>query len=245
MQNLVREFFEVDAFFQREPEFLLREELSEVKQASAILETIAGGRRTQGDIARAVGLGTNALAPHLKNLTGLGYLERIFPLTAKPPPRPAVHYRVADPLLRFWFRFVEPHWSLLRRQDPRRTFEEIVAPQWEAYCGDGFERLCREAMPFLYEAEGVTGRYQIGEYWDREAQIDVVGVRADGWTDLGECKWTGRGMPTAFARELSTRVAAYPDRGRTFRSRLFVRTETKSSPEGVAVHDLGDLYGDP
>jgi AAA+ ATPase superfamily predicted ATPase len=243
-QNIVREFFEIDAFFQREPDFLLREELADVKQAAAILETIAGGRRTQGDVARAVGLGTNALVPHLKNLTALGYLERIFPLTAKPPPRPAIQYRVADPLLRFWFRFIEPHWSLLRRHDPRRTFEEIVAPQWVAFCGDGFERLCREAMPFLYEAEGVTGRYQIGEYWDRQTQIDVVGVRTDGWTDIGECKWSGQGAPMAFARELIARAAAYPDRTRMLKCRLFVRTEAKTAPDGVTLHGLRDLYGD-
>jgi AAA+ ATPase superfamily predicted ATPase len=55
-QNIAAEFFEVDAFFQREPEFLLREELAEVKQEASILEAVALGRRAQSDIARAVGL---------------------------------------------------------------------------------------------------------------------------------------------------------------------------------------------
>ena len=119
-----------------------------------------------------------------------------------------------------------------------------MAPQWEAFCGDGFERLCREAMPFLYEAEGVTGRCQVGEYWDRQTQIDVVGVRADGWTDIGECKWSGQGAPASFARELIGRAAAYPDRTRMLKCRLFARTETKTAPDGVTLHDLRDLYGD-
>ena len=47
-----------------------------------------------------------------------------------------------------------------------------------------------------------------GEYWDRQTQIDVVGVRTDGWTDIGECKWSGQGAPMAFARELIARAAA-------------------------------------
>src|SRR5581483_7061838 len=84
-QNIAAEFFEVDAFFQREPEFLLREELAEVKQAASVLEAIALGRRAQSDIARAAGLTTSALAPHLKNLVSLGYLERVFPLSARRP----------------------------------------------------------------------------------------------------------------------------------------------------------------
>jgi hypothetical protein len=81
----------------------------------------------------------------LKNLSALGYLERVFPLRPGRSPRTAVLYRIADPLLRFWFRFIEPHWSTLRRQSADRTFDFIVAPQWEAFCGEGFERLCREA----------------------------------------------------------------------------------------------------
>ena len=44
-QNVAREFFEIDGFFQREPDFLLREELAEVKQAASVLEAVALGRR--------------------------------------------------------------------------------------------------------------------------------------------------------------------------------------------------------
>jgi AAA+ ATPase superfamily predicted ATPase len=96
---------------------------------------------------------------------------------------------VADPLLRFWFRFVEPHWSTLRRFTPDRAFEQIVAPQWDAYCGESFERMCREALQLLYAAERVGGRFEVGEYWNRDLQIDVVGLRHDRWIALVECKW--------------------------------------------------------
>lgn len=241
-QNIAQEFFAVDAFFQREPDFLLREELAEVKQAASVLEATARGRHSQGDIARTIGLSTAALAPHLKNLVALGYLERVFPLMPGRPPRTSVLYRVADPLLRFWFRFVEPHWSTLRRFTPERAFEQIVAPQWDAYCGESFERLCREALPLLYAAEGVTGKFEVGEYWARGMQVDVVGLRGDGWIDLGECKWEWRPAPAAIARELEARAAAYPAGRRTVQRRAFLRMKTKAPPEGVVVHDLASLY---
>lgn len=242
-QNIAREFFTRDAYFQNEPEFLLREELSEVSQALSILEAVALGRRAQGDIARAVGLTSNALAPHLKTFVQLGYLERIVPLAPQGAPRTAVVYRIADPLLRFWFRFVESRASaLLRRYSPRRTFEQIVSPQWEAYCGDGFERMCRDALPLLYEREEVAGRFSVGEYWDRQSQIDVVGLRSDGWVDLGECRWGTGASLTGAAHELATRAAHYPAAGRTACLRLFVRARPRVTPPGVRVHDLSDLY---
>lgn len=243
-QNVAQGFFEIDAFFQREPDFLLREELTEVKQAASVLEAVALGRRAQGEIARGIGLTTSALAPHLKSLVALGYLERIVPLLPGRAPRTAVLYRIADPLLRFWFRFVEPHWSTLRRYAPRHAFEQLVAPQWEAFCGDGFERLCREALPALYEAEGVSGRFEVGEFWDRTVQIDVVGLRTDGRVDLGECKWSGHPAPAHAARELVTRASHYPADGRTVGHWLFLRRAPKApAPPGVRVYDLRTLYG--
>lgn len=241
-QNIAAEFFAVDAFFQREPDFLLREELAEVKQAASVLEATARGRHSQSEIARSIGLSTAALAPHLKNLVSLGYLERVFPLVPGRPPRTSVLYRVADPLLRFWFRFLEPHWSMLRRFTPARAFEQIVLPQWDAYCGEGFERLCREALPLLYEAERVTGKYEVGEFWNRDVQIDVVGLRGDGCVDLGECKWHDRPAVAEIARELASRAAHYPEQRRTVRSHVFLRARTKSAPEGIVVHDLRSLY---
>lgn len=33
-----------------------------------------------------------------------------------------------------WPRLVEPHWATLRRYSPERAFEQIVAPQWKAFC---------------------------------------------------------------------------------------------------------------
>lgn len=245
-QNIAVGFFAVDAFFQREPDFLLREELAEVRQAASVLEVTARGRHSQGDIARSIGLSTAALAPHLKNLVSLGYLERVFPLVPGRPPRTSVLYRVADPLLRFWFRFVEPHWSTLRRFTPERAFEQIVAPQWQAYCGEGFERLCREALPLLYHAEGVSGKFGVGEFWSRSAQIDVVGLRSDDWVDLGECKWLARANLAEVARELDARTAEYPGAtGRTVRKLAFLRARTQAAAAGVTVYDLPALYAEP
>lgn len=123
--------------------------------------------------------------------------------------------------------------------------EQILLPHWQAFCGESFERLCREALPHLYEAEEVTGSVQIGDYWDRSCQVDVVGLRGDGWIDLGECKWSERATPTSASTELARRIASYPSGGRTTRGHLFLRrVASRGGRTPFCVHDLSKLYGD-
>ena len=89
------------------------------------------------------------------------------------------------------------------------------------------------------------GRFDIGEYWDCDVQIDVVGLRSDGWVDLGECRWQGRGGATQAARELAARAAHFPAGTRTVRQIVFVRAKSNSTLHGTLVRDLAAIYGQP
>lgn len=244
VQNLARLVFGPDGYFQQEPAFLLREELAEPSHAFSILQAVGLGRQGQKEVADEVGLKPNALDRHLKALVALGYLERVQPLQPGTPSRKAVQYRVADPLLRFWFRYVEPHQHEIGRLEPARAFEQIVTPTWEGHCGDGFERLCRAVLPALYAREGVPGRFRVGDYWSREVQIDVVGLRSDGVVDLGECKW-GAGIRAAeAARELAAAAGHYPAGKARVRPLVFLRQPGRAKPpEGVRVYGLAEICG--
>ncbi|MFL6293230.1 MAG: DUF234 domain-containing protein, partial [Thermoanaerobaculia bacterium] len=121
-----------------------------------------------------------------------------------------------------------------------------IRPHLDAYFGGCFERLCRESLPWLYRNEGVTAAFDVGEYWSKDAQIDVVGVRDDGWTDLGECKWGPVRSAQAVARDLEEKVRAYPNRrDATLGRRIFLRQEAPAGaadlPE-VRWHSLAELY---
>jgi hypothetical protein len=122
----------------------------------------------------------------------------------------------------------------------------LVRPTLEAYLGRCFERLCRECLPLLYAQEGVRTAFSVGEYWDHHVQIDVVGVRADNWTDLGECKWGTVSSVAALGAELEGKVLAYPNaRNATIGRRLFVRSlkaKGKNLSQNARLHTLADLY---
>ncbi|MCC6902932.1 MAG: ATP-binding protein [Polyangiaceae bacterium] len=230
----------------REPDFLLREELREVESYYAVLLALAAGEDRIPAMARRAGVPERNMHYYLGQLTELGHVARRFPLTRARPAARHVRFRLHDPLLRFWFRFVFPNLSRLSRLGPERAFREVVAPELEAYFGTCFERMCREALGQVYAHEGLSTAFEVGEYWDKQVQLDLVGVRADGWVDLGECKWGKVRSVPALARELEAKVAAYPaPRGATVGRLLFVREKPKGKLDlapGTRCYSLADLY---
>ena len=239
--NLLSEF----APLYREPDFLLREELREVANYHAILVALSSGSRASAAIARQTGLPERNLHYYLQQLTELGYVSRRYPVTGRRPVARNVRFALDDPLLRFWFRFVYPHLGFIAQMGPRRSFQELIRPDLDSYFGACFERLCREALPLLYEREGVGAAWEIGEYWDQRTQIDVVGLRQDNRTDIAECKWGAVRSPRALAAELQKKIDSYPNqRGATIQGRLFTRGKLmrRTSPTPVSFHALEELY---
>lgn len=230
----------------REPEFLLREELRDVENYYAVLTAVAAGCATNQAIASQTGIPERSLHYYIQQLRALGYITRRFPLTGEKLNPRQVRYALQDPLLRFWFRFVFPNLSFIQQMGPRRSMSERIRPELDAYFGLCFERLCRQALPVIYDREGVSTAFEVGEYWDKAVQIDVVGVRNDHWTDLGECKWGTVRSYKKFLEDLEKKVRAYPNkRGATICKRVFLRKKPGAKIQGTSdVHWYGleDLY---
>ena len=239
-KNLLTEY----AALYREPEFLLREELKELTAYYGVLMALASGPASSPEIGRRSGVAERHLYYYLQSLIDLGYVSRRQPLAPQHRSR-QVRFAIDDPLLRFWFRFIYPNSGIIAQTGAERTFHTIIRPALDAYYGSCFERLCREALPTLYQREGVTCRFNVGEYWDKQSQIDVVGVRDDNRIDLGECKWGRVRSPGALEEELTRKVKAYPNPGNaTIQRRLFTRhplhrTERDSTGR---LHSLEDLF---
>ncbi len=226
-----------------EPAFLLREELREIAPYQAVLHAVASGHGAAPAIAAATGLPERSLHYYLQQLTGLGYLRRRYPLERRRPNPRQVRFGIDDPLLRFWFRFVFPNVSVIRGGGPARAFRDRIAPSLEAWFGSCFERLCREALPSIYQNEGVGAGFEVGEFWSRTTQIDVVGMRDDNWTDLGECKWGPVRSPRALETALEHKLQQYPNsRGATLGRRYFTRRKPAARRGTDGWYSLEDLY---
>jgi AAA+ ATPase superfamily predicted ATPase len=110
-------------------------------------------------------------------------------------------YRVADPFIRFWFRFVFPHQAdLTAGLHPADHYERNVAPFLAEHAGEAFEDICREWVRDRYSDTADT----VGPWWglarlDLRKQkvrlteeIDIVGASGDQATVVGECRWRSR-----------------------------------------------------
>ena len=241
--NIRRHLLDEFAPLFHEPTFLLREELREIAPYHAILFAVAAGHGNVSAIATATELPARNLHYYLQQLVGLGYLRRRYPLERRRRNPKQVRFDIDDPLLRFWFRFVFPNMSAIRSAGAARAFGERIAPSLDSWFGTCFERLCREALPLIYASEGVGAGFEIGEYWSPDAQVDVVGLREDNWTDLGECKWGTVRSPRALEAELDRKVGLYPNsRGATIGRRHFVRRKPAAREGATGWYSLEDLY---
>lgn len=227
-----------------EPDFLLREELREVEVYHAVLTVLARGTMPAKQVADQTQLKLSSLHYYLRTLMELGYVARIYPLTTRRPRKHEVRYALQDPLLRFWFRFVEPNLTFIQQLGPHAAMTERVKPGLAAYFGSCFERLCREALPPLLEDQGIRTAVDVGQYWAPDVQVDVVGLRDDRVIELGECKWGTVRSPRALERELADRIQRYPNpSNQTIRGNLFVRRKPRRLKESLyRWWDLDDLY---
>lgn len=228
----------------QEPEFLLREELRDVNTYYAILMTIASGISTHLGISKNIQMDNRAIHYYLNQLTGLGYVSRQYPLTTGRPSKRDVRYVLSDPLLRFWFRFVYPNTSYIIQAGGGSALKNRIAGNLEAYFGYCFERLCREALPMIYKKDGIDVSFNVGKYWNKQTQIDVVGIRDDNWIDLGECKWGRLGSVKKVEKELETKKQNYPNPDNyTISNYLFCRYSVpKNASQNIRWLNLKDLY---
>ena len=192
LANIERHILDPGSYLYLEPQFLLREELREPRNYFAILQAIAQSRTRLNEIAQATGLGRQTISRYLAILQDLHLVERQVPATERRPDKSRKGiYRLRDPFLRFWFRFVAPHFSTLEGGDTAPT-ARLVAKELRTFTGPVFEDLCRD---WVME-QAATGRLpfvpeRTGAWWGRHEEIDIMAIGEDAAL-FGECKWTGR-----------------------------------------------------
>jgi len=206
--NLQRLFMRRTSMFHSEPFMLVGDVIRrETQTYEAILKAIANGSRTPQEIGKVIEKSSSYLSPYLQHLTKLRIIKRHIPATIPPEKRNKSRnsrYHLADPYLRFYFRFIAPNFELVE-QELTDVLWQRISSQFRAFVGlTAFEDLCREwaliqaragQLPFPVEL--------VGSHWSKNAQIDVVAIN---WHEkailLGECKWGINPVGRAVIREL-------------------------------------------
>jgi uncharacterized protein len=176
------------SFLFDEVRFVLQQELREPRNYFAVLQAIAAGKTRLNEIRQATGIeGTTA---YLDTLQQLHLVERRVPVTETQPHKSRRGiYRLLDPYIRFWFRYVHPNRSQLERGAAQTILNNHVLPQLDLFTGLAFEEVCQQ---FFWSA-GLSGELpftplSIGNWWNANEEIDIIALNE---TDalLVECKW--------------------------------------------------------
>ncbi|MDR3282077.1 MAG: ATP-binding protein [Candidatus Methanoplasma sp.] len=134
----------------------------------SIMQTIAKGRNTQGEIDDVIGMITGAYLSRLEKDYSL--ISRSRPLFSESGSR-NVRWQIVDPYMRFYFRFIHPNLQLIEME--RFDFlKEVIAEGYPSYRGLVLEDYFKRKVS---EEDGFTS---IGGYWDRSGhnEIDIIAL---------------------------------------------------------------------
>jgi len=214
-----------------EPSRLLLDDLRDTTQAASILSLIGQGCHRSSEIAARLGKPATALSRPLQRLQEMELIHREQPFGEASRGGKRSLYKIADPFLRFWFRFVE-----IDRSRLGAGLLDAVAADIERslphHVGEIWEELARASVPHLSlggKTWGPASRWW-GSGLDRKPlEVDLLSLSRDDRSILiGEVKWAAPRDAERLLAELEEKARRLPVvEGRKVVAALWLKTPIK------------------
>lgn len=188
--NIVRLFLSEDAPLFAEAEHYLKKELRELSAYNTILAALAEGKYKLNDIYTQTGFSRAKISVYLKNLTELDCTEKLFSFdTSEQRSVQKGLYRIREPFLRFWYRFVYPNVSEIALGRGEQVYEEFIAPQLPEFVRESFSNVCGEYLQVMNRYGKLSASYgSFGVWYGKVGKIDVAARTAEGNCLVGFCE---------------------------------------------------------
>ena len=174
----------------------------------AILEAIATGKTRLSEIAGPAGLPATSLSKYLRELSDLfDLIEREVPITERAWRTKKSRYKIRDPFITFWMRFIYRQLSIYESGNFSYFLNHLDTYVSE-FMGFAFENITRELLLKLNRQNRAPFCFhRIGRWWDRQSEIDLVALnRETRQTLFVECKWTSHPVGTGVLNALKQRA---------------------------------------
>jgi hypothetical protein len=161
-----------------EPDRLLRDDLDDLTRSASILALVGQGAHRLSEIASRLGIPATSLTRPIARLMDMGLVERQLPFGRSERDTKRTIYRIADPFLAFWYRFVDPNRSRL----VAGQIDDVVASVergWPQHLGAAWEQIARDSVARVRVA---GERWRPASRWwgagrdGKPLEIDVVAV---------------------------------------------------------------------
>lgn len=202
-ENLMEHVLPEGQYLSVEPELLLSEEFDDPKSYLTILQAIGLGKTKFSEIVQHSHLPATALPVYLRTLIGLRFVKKEVPVTEPIPEKSKKgSYSLSDAFLRFYFSFIFPNRSFMKSHSAEALFTQqgevltrLVAKSYEDATPEFIQKaIQRGALPHFD---------QVGRWWDRDTEIDVVGLhQAENRILFVETKWSSHPIGSSVLRDL-------------------------------------------
>jgi hypothetical protein len=184
--------FDRNGVLHEEPSRLLIDDMQSTVQANSLLLLIANGCHKISEIAARIQIPSTSLGRPLSNLIDLGYVRRELPFGESLKSTKRTLYKINDPFLLFWYKFVQQNKSLLEMNLVDKVYDEFEK-KFSMHVSGVWEDLARESTARL-NIGGISWK-PAQRWWGngkngKTMEIDIVAESFDGKILLfGEAKW--------------------------------------------------------
>ena len=195
--NMAETCFSPGAFFLDELDRLFVSHFGTARHYRSMVELMAArGHATRTEVARHIGLKSGGqVSELLKDLCLAGFVEA-YGSVHNPTSTRLRRYRIRDPFLRFYFRFIEPIKERIKQgADGVPLHQALPDGRYSVFLGLAFEQFCYQHAGLLARKLGFSAvAYEYGSWFRRGdqttgAQVDLLFRRADRVITLCEVKF--------------------------------------------------------
>lgn len=190
-ENICQFILAKKGLLREEGKRIVEENLREVGVYQTLLASMASGMNKLNDLHHHTGFSRAKISVYLKNLTELELVEKAFSYeTAGRDNTQKGIYRISNPFVHFWYRFVFPNASDLTMLSPEAFYEKHIKNQLDEYVAPYYVKVCREYLNIQNELSNLPIQCtKTGEWIGKAGNIDYIGQDKEGGTIIGSCNW--------------------------------------------------------
>lgn len=188
-ENIRSLFLSEDAPLFSEAERYLKLELRELTAYNTILAALAEGKYKLNDVYEQTGFSRAKISVYIKNLTQLDITEKLFSFETEDYKSVQKGlYRIREPFLRFWYRFLYPNLSEIACKGAESVWETKIRPYLADYIREFFSDVCSEYLQVLGKMGQLSSDYErFGVWYGKKGRIDVLAGAPGGDMLAGFC----------------------------------------------------------
>ncbi|MDR2833590.1 MAG: ATP-binding protein [Streptococcaceae bacterium] len=219
-ENIKRLYFQTSGLLYNEPIMLMKQELKEPANYHAIIQAIALGQETFGQIAEKAGIERTTLPRYLNTLQEMELITKTVPFGENPEKSRKSKYALKDNMFRFWYQYLFKNKGLVERGFGYDLADEEVLPTLSTFVGKpAFEEIC---LDYLIEKAKLRQLsffpLYFGSWWGADnlkkepADADIIVANEAKLTMIiGECKWRNEKIKTSTIDHLLYKGKLFPN----------------------------------